>query len=560
MGMAWRLMIVLILALCLIPAGSHPAGALSVEEYFTYGVTVEFSKAEIQGDEVFSATVEGTATCIKDLLLPVTEANISSRIVAEHQVSGAEVTLNSGYSVTLAPFPNEAGETSQASAVVSLRFPEGSESGVYDVVAELVEARILTPLGEPDVTSLLPASQALGSVTYIADGVGGGGIIVDPDGDLSEYVNEDGVFTADITVESEDGECWLTIEAGITGLTEDGDPLSGITVVEMEAPPPLPEDFPANVIGLTYDIGPDGATFDSPITLTLTYDESLLPEGVAEGNLVVAFWDEDADEWVELVCVVGTESNTIVMEINHFTPFTILAYTRPAAFTASDLVITPAEVSIGGEVTISLLITNSGDLSGSYEATLKIDDVVVATEEVTLAGGDSVTVSFSVAPDAAGIYAVDVGGLSGTFEVKIEIPPSATFAAVDLTISPAEVNVGESVTVSVIVTNTSGITGTYEVTFYLDDVNIETKEVTLAGGEGQLVTFTIAKGTAGSYMVAVDGLSGSFVVKEEPSSLPSPSPIDWSILIGVIAAVVIVGLLIFALAQRGHTESRDKDS
>ena len=91
----------------------------------------------------------------------------------------------------------------------------------------------------------------------------------------------------------------------------------------------------------------------------------------------------------------------------------------PAAFSVSALDITPAEVDIGEEATISVLVTNSGDAAGSYEVTLKIDDVVVATEDVVdLAGGDSQKVTFTTAKDSAGMATVDVNGLGASFVVK----------------------------------------------------------------------------------------------------------------------------------------------
>ena len=42
MGILWRPLSALILALCLIPVGSHPVAALSVDEYFSYSYNVEF--------------------------------------------------------------------------------------------------------------------------------------------------------------------------------------------------------------------------------------------------------------------------------------------------------------------------------------------------------------------------------------------------------------------------------------------------------------------------------------------------------------------------------------
>jgi len=55
---------------------------------------------------------------------------------------------------------------------------------------------------------------------------------------------------------------------------------------------------------------------------------------------------------------------------------------------------------------------------------LKINNAVEATGEITLAGGASLTIPFTIRKDVAGTYTVDINGLSGTFEVKGE--PSAT--------------------------------------------------------------------------------------------------------------------------------------
>ena len=95
---------------------------------------------------------------------------------------------------------------------------------------------------------------------------------------------------------------------------------------------------------------------------------------------------------------------------------------KPASFTTTNLIITPAEVTSGSKATIQVTVTNLGELSGSYDVNLKIDDTVEATENVTLAGGASQNVTFALSKSIAKIYAVNVCELSGTFVVK-SIPP-----------------------------------------------------------------------------------------------------------------------------------------
>ncbi len=110
-------------------------------------------------------------------------------------------------------------------------------------------------------------------------------------------------------------------------LDKDGNPLSSLMAAIDPSPPDPPED--ASIIGLAYDFGPDGATFDPPITFTWSYDPDDIPEDVAEGDLVIAYYDEDADEWVELEGVVDTVNNTITASVSHFTIFAIIARAAP---------------------------------------------------------------------------------------------------------------------------------------------------------------------------------------------------------------------------------------
>jgi len=240
---------------------------------------------------------------------------------------------------------------------------------------------------------------------------------------VSDVTTAEGVFTEDVIAESKDGKVELAIDENTVGQTKKGKRLTKITIAKMKDPPAPPED--SIIIGRVYDLGPEGATFNSPATLTFTYDPTLLPADVAEENLVIAMWDKEAGEWVNLVSTVDPVANTITARVSHFTAFTVIAYTRPAAFTTTNLVITPDEVNIGETVTVSALVTNTGDLTASYKVTFKIDNVAVATKDVTLVGSASQKVTFTTSKDVTGTYAVNVDGLSSTLVVKTPpVPPA----------------------------------------------------------------------------------------------------------------------------------------
>jgi len=105
---------------------------------------------------------------------------------------------------------------------------------------------------------------------------------------------------------------------------------------------------------------------------------------------------------------------TLVLAISLVVP---IACSRPAQFELSELVISPAEVISGEEVTITAEVSNTGGVAGTYTATLKIDGVEVETKEVTVEAGDATTAVFTLVEDTPESYHIELDGLSGTLEV-----------------------------------------------------------------------------------------------------------------------------------------------
>ena len=86
------------------------------------------------------------------------------------------------------------------------------------------------------------------------------------------------------------------------------------------------------------------------------------------------------------------------------------------------------------------------------------------------------------------------------------------------------------VTITVSVANTGGTEGTYTVVLKINGVKEAEKNVTIAAGKSQDVSFSVTKEQAGSYSVTVDGLSGSFTVTAPPAMVPPPPtklPVNW---------------------------------
>ena len=143
---------------------------------------------------------------------------------------------------------------------------------------------------------------------------------------LGGGIDGSGVVQQEMELTSENGMAWVEIAEGTIVLSAEGIPLETMEVKAVDEPPAAPA---AHIIGLAYDLGPDGATFDPPLTIALEYDPSSLPEGIAEENLVIAYFDVETGEWVELDSVVDTQTNTVTAQVSHLTLFTVLGSPPP---------------------------------------------------------------------------------------------------------------------------------------------------------------------------------------------------------------------------------------
>ena len=173
-----------------------------------------------------------------------------------------------------------------------------------------------------------------------------------------------------------------------------------------------------------YELGPTGAAFDEPVFLTFTYDPARLPEGISERNLVIGYWDEGQGVWVLLDSVVDTVHHTVSTAVTHFTVFAVLGLMpTPSAFTKRDLTVSPQSVEAGESVTVTISVINTGGTEGTYAVTLLVDGVKEAEESVTIAGGATEIVKFTLSKEEPGDYSVVVAGLGGIFTVMEQAPP-----------------------------------------------------------------------------------------------------------------------------------------
>ena len=126
----------------------------------------------------------------------------------------------------------------------------------------------------------------------------------------------------------------------------------------------------------------------------------------------------------------------------------------------------------------------------------------------------------------------------------------AIFEISNLVISPAEAETGQTITISATIRETNNISGIYEGTLRINDVVEATKTLTVGPLATEEITFTVSKNEAGVYSVKLDTLTGSFIVTGETTDPSDSSFPTASVVGGIVAAVVVVGLILFFLNKR----------
>jgi len=124
-------------------------------------------------------------------------------------------------------------------------------------------------------------------------------------------------------------------------------------------------------------------------------------------------------EWTTSKDMAGQYTVEVMGESATFTVETPL---EPAEFTLSNLQVSPSTVEPGEDVTVTLTVKNTGELSGSYSADIMLDGETVETASDTLDGGASDTVSVTVSSEEEGTHTVTADGLEAQFSV--EAPPA----------------------------------------------------------------------------------------------------------------------------------------
>jgi hypothetical protein len=421
----------------------------------------------------------------------------------------------------------------------------------------------------PGTRSVTMDADKTVTATFVSTGGGGspsgGGMV----GVLAfgYIIDSQGRISKEARCISEGGEAYLLLPGGTYCLL-DGFPLNFIYIQpDGEVNPPLPDYM--ILISRIFNLGPEGSTFNPPIKLIFNYNPALVPDDLDVLDLVIYRWSPGTGQWIPLETHVDPEKQIVWVEITGFSTYAVMLSARPADISVADLTVTPGEITEGEDATVDALLENEGDYSGTCEAALEINGAVAETKTVDVAKRGSATVSFDLTGLAAGTYSIEVGGESGTLTVAAVAPPPveptpADFTISSLEITPGEIDAGQNVDISVRVNNTGETEGVCQVVCKMNGSVVGEQQVTLAGGAGETVAFTLAVNEPGTKSIEVNELTGSLVVKEvpedggvaevEPEETPEKTEEEtsnwWIWVVVGIGVILIAGAAVLIIRRR----------
>ncbi len=182
---------------------------------------------------------------------------------------------------------------------------------------------------------------------------------------------------------------------------------------------PSPAEFKVT----SFTVAPKEIITGETVTVTTMVENIGETEGIYRAVLIV----DGAEEESRSITLAGGEKETVSfsvvvdmagthnIELGQFSDtFSVL---KSAKFKVSSLDITPNPVRVGEEATVEIGIENVGGTGGTYIASLGVDGVVEQTRDITLAGGETGSLSFLISRNSPGSYNIETGGRTEILDV-----------------------------------------------------------------------------------------------------------------------------------------------
>ena len=251
-----------------------------------------------------------------------------------------------------------------------------------------------------------------------------------------------GALSDDVSLQSQDKLKLLKVRRGTIVLGGDGLAVDSITMESQDSAPDVAGGYCR--IGTACYLGPEGTVFSEPATLTFYYKQSSTPDSIrwdtnGDGNVdildkdvtvtpedfQIAYYDNATAGWVFLESAVDKANRAVTAEVARCS---LLALVAPAAgpLVVKNIVISPAAVGLGEDVTITVTVENPGEYRGTYLVPLYIDGFYGDSLEAVVDPGEH-DISFTHSEPYAGDHEAKVMGVTAAFTVSQAAERSANW-------------------------------------------------------------------------------------------------------------------------------------
>jgi hypothetical protein len=402
--------------------------------------------------------------------------------------------------------------------------------------------------------------------------------VVSTTGEAAWTPTVSGVVPTTVTVGSTDNKSSVTIPQGTKALDKDGTPLKAITC---NPPASLPTPPPTSNILAAYDLGPTGATFQTPITVAMKFDPAALPAGVSASNLIIAFYDTAAGVWTPLGnIVIDTVNHTISCTTTHFTEFAVMTAPAPkpapTTSTTTTMTVTSTTTATTTPAPTAQIAVRVTDPDGNpVPATLSLtkDAKEVATGQngvldTSVPAGQYV-ISASLGGEKLAEQAVDLTAPNGIKEITLVVKTVefATFKVI--TNYDARTHITSSARVDYTVRNlyqpVAQVDLKLKVSFNgaaLEEIPVLPAATLVTGDTSGFKDYVPAQGwQSGAYTFQANLYAGGKLYTSSPEQkidVPSPQAIRLALISAIIGGgLVIIAAIILTIIIRRHRALKD---
>jgi hypothetical protein len=203
----------------------------------------------------------------------------------------------------------------------------------------------------------------------------------------------------------------LSIPSGTILLTKDNNILTSLSTAVLPQPPAFPSSI---ALISAYDLGPEGAKFDPPLTMTVKY--GALPADLDEKTVRLLYWN--GVSWQDWGASLNMADNSVTARIIHFSKYAIIArILTPARFTISEPTLSKSRVNPGEMVFVQTRVANEGGMAGTLKLSFKVNEAEIDSQEIALDPFQTQYLRFQAQRSEPGEYTVAINDKSTKFVV-----------------------------------------------------------------------------------------------------------------------------------------------